>query len=71
MCVDGLYPHFGTSVLRGLCSSQLLYQHGAQVLVREEEEEKNNSQSAVKLRISAAAVYFLTVWRHMMNKISW
>lgn len=29
-----LYPHFGTGILRGLRSSQLLHQHGAQVLWR-------------------------------------
>jgi len=32
MSGEELYPHFGTGVLRGLGASQLLHQHGAQVL---------------------------------------
>ncbi len=32
VCQAKLYPHFGTSVLCGLRPSQLLHQHGAQVL---------------------------------------
>lgn len=57
VCCDVLYPHFGTGVLRGLCSSQLLHQHGAQVLEGGEEKNTKN-QAACSLLVKAKKSQF-------------